>query len=612
MKKLTLGISRGSHGFGLSLVYRGSDLFQVHHTGVFVSKLIPGGPAQRSGVQKNDKVIKINNKLVKNVDEAVTLISKAGHHITLEIERGDDQKAEKLRKLDSARNFNIGYTASRSHSPEPEISIEEEWEILKYKKDLADKHLKHSQLGKDEANADKADNELQQVRYADKEEHIGDKLGDNGFNVKLRRQSYLLSQLGEQENLETHLENKSEDKRKRRQQKEISELISSFKSFQDSETEQIVINEPIWQTSKSLDRKLYKRYQILPSQSNRSFSRGPSVSSHDINQDAKLSRKDEKDHLQRLNNRLAGYIDKVRQLQTENMKMSKKVTKLEEHQKKEVSTVTALYEQEKKDMETAIAELTEEYNELKNYTEEIKSENKNMKLKKERIIETDNLYLNSLQQLQSDKDILSKQNLLLENGNKKRKNELDDSLVKIATLSQKKEEIEWQIKETQKDIDNMYNMSNELRGERKDKLNALQHEINEAKSLNEREVDKLGCELKKEYEDRLSKALSSLREVYEKKMLSDKTEFENKYEKKLMKLKMLFSKERSKNVSDLEDLQENARKIEAFILKTDNLVKDNDIKGNKIRNMLENIEEEKSAQNEQVYLYLNSFCETPI
>ena len=51
-------VKRGSHGFGLSLVYRGVDLFEENDTGVFVSKLVPGGNAQRAGLKKNDKVLK--------------------------------------------------------------------------------------------------------------------------------------------------------------------------------------------------------------------------------------------------------------------------------------------------------------------------------------------------------------------------------------------------------------------------------------------------------------------------------------------------------------------------------------------------------------------------
>ena len=106
------------------------------------------------------------------------------------------------------------------------------------------------------------------------------------------------------------------------------------------------------------------------------MSKRSSVSSHDITKESKLSRKEEKDHLQGLNNRLAGYIDKVRQLQTENKKMTTKITKLEEHQQKEVKHVTTIYEKEKRDIETAITELSKQYRELQNIGDKVLRETK--------------------------------------------------------------------------------------------------------------------------------------------------------------------------------------------------------------------------------------------
>ena len=41
--------------------------------------------------------------------------------------------------------------------------------------------------------------------------------------------------------------------------------------------------------------------------------------------DAKLTRHEEKEHMQTNNNKLANYIDKVRQLQTENRRMTKQI-----------------------------------------------------------------------------------------------------------------------------------------------------------------------------------------------------------------------------------------------------------------------------------------------
>lgn len=48
--------------------------------------------------------------------------------------------------------------------------------------------------------------------------------------------------------------------------------------------------------------------------------------------EAKLSRAEEKQHMQSNNNRLANYIDNVRRLQKENMRMIRQIEVIEESQ----------------------------------------------------------------------------------------------------------------------------------------------------------------------------------------------------------------------------------------------------------------------------------------
>jgi C-terminal processing protease CtpA/Prc len=117
MQKHSIGVNSGSQVYGLSLLYRGAGLFEENDIGVVVSKLVPGGNAQRAGLKENDKVLKINKKVPKDVNESVDLIRKAGGHISLQIERWDEDKFEHLKRIGSARSFNTGYAVSRPHSP---------------------------------------------------------------------------------------------------------------------------------------------------------------------------------------------------------------------------------------------------------------------------------------------------------------------------------------------------------------------------------------------------------------------------------------------------------------------------------------------------------------
>ena len=83
-------VERGSRGFGLSLIYRGLDKYEEKDTGIFVARVVPGGQAAPYGVRENDKILTINAKTPRNVDDAVGVIKQAGAQIKLVVLREED------------------------------------------------------------------------------------------------------------------------------------------------------------------------------------------------------------------------------------------------------------------------------------------------------------------------------------------------------------------------------------------------------------------------------------------------------------------------------------------------------------------------------------------
>ena len=76
-------VERGQQGFGLYLTYRGPDKYEEKDTGIFVHQLVPGGQAALYGVTENDKIVKINEKRPRNLEDAIGLIKQAGNQIKL-------------------------------------------------------------------------------------------------------------------------------------------------------------------------------------------------------------------------------------------------------------------------------------------------------------------------------------------------------------------------------------------------------------------------------------------------------------------------------------------------------------------------------------------------
>eukprot|EP00092_Neocalanus_flemingeri_P070020 GFUD01085895.1.p2 GENE.GFUD01085895.1~~GFUD01085895.1.p2 ORF type:complete len:234 (-),score=53.29 GFUD01085895.1:289-885(-) len=95
MRLRVIQVDRGSRGFckslfGLSLIYRGLDKYEEKETGIFVARVVPGGQAAKFGVKENDKIISINNKTPRNIDDAVGIIKEAEQSIKLVVVRQEE------------------------------------------------------------------------------------------------------------------------------------------------------------------------------------------------------------------------------------------------------------------------------------------------------------------------------------------------------------------------------------------------------------------------------------------------------------------------------------------------------------------------------------------
>ena len=108
IQNYSITIDRGSRGFGLSLIYCGSDKYPKEERGIFVAKVIPEGQAERSGLLEGDKIITINGKAPGNVDNAVDTIKGSRDQIKLIIARKENiiqNNNEQTEKFDDMINL---------------------------------------------------------------------------------------------------------------------------------------------------------------------------------------------------------------------------------------------------------------------------------------------------------------------------------------------------------------------------------------------------------------------------------------------------------------------------------------------------------------------------
>nr|CAD7398341.1 unnamed protein product [Timema poppensis]CAD7569428.1 unnamed protein product [Timema californicum] len=95
----------------------------------------------------------------------------------------------------------------------------------------------------------------------------------------------------------------------------------------------------------------------------------------------RISRIQEKEELQGLNDRLADYIDRVRQLELENNKLRREVHTIDEIKKSEVTNVKVMFEQELSELRKSLDELAGNNAKLEVDRQKLIEENQDLKSK---------------------------------------------------------------------------------------------------------------------------------------------------------------------------------------------------------------------------------------
>ena len=263
----------------------------------------------------------------------------------------------------------------------------------------------------------------------------------------------------------------------------------------------------------------------------------------------KLSRTQERQSLQNLNNRLAGYIDKVekenykvrrsyftmndfqvRSLEQDNSKLSKEIHKWESYQNQEISNIKYVYDQEIGSLKEALDGISQQYNQLKVASEGLFNENQDMR---DNIRKKDNDMENTktiVDDLHAEIRDLSVNLRGLEADKQSVEMKLNETLPELYDLRKKLDETKRMLDEENFRKANLEDQLRRLNDEHSFKMNVLEKQLEEVRSRREIEITEIDSKLIREYEDKLQKALHDLREVYDKQMETNKDELSRIYD----------------------------------------------------------------------------------
>ncbi|XP_050402464.1 prelamin-A/C [Patella vulgata] len=247
----------------------------------------------------------------------------------------------------------------------------------------------------------------------------------------------------------------------------------------------------------------------------------------------RITRHEEQQELQGLNDRLAAYIDRVRYLENENNRLNVQVRTSEEVVRREVSKVKSLFESELNDARRLLDETAKEKARLQLEVNKYKSDyddisgkfarkERDWKAAEKKLLEIES----TLTELRGRTADAESQRKHFEKENDKLRSEIAALERQLAACKKQLEE------ETLRRVD-LENRVQSLKEELAFKSQVYESELEESRVRTTTEISQIDGAFQDEYEARLADALHELREQHETDLLSVKSELEVLYQTKV-------------------------------------------------------------------------------
>ncbi|XP_060062534.1 lamin Dm0-like [Ylistrum balloti] len=277
---------------------------------------------------------------------------------------------------------------------------------------------------------------------------------------------------------------------------------------------------------------------------------------------ARLTRQNEKDQLQNLNDRLASYIDRVRFLEAENSKLTVQIKSVEETVNRDRSNIKAVFQTELDDARRLLDETAKEKARLQIEVGKYKEESEDWKLKyhkKDR----------ELRDAENQNTALLKENADLENRATNAENQRKQLEKECNKLRSDLAALERQLATAKKQLEDetllRVDLQNRIQSLKEDlsfKTQVYEQELNETRVRTTQEIEEVDSSVRMDYEAKLQEALQSLREEQDIQLREVRLEVESLYERKIGDVQSALDRSmNSSNVSS-QDLLSTRKRLD--------------------------------------------------
>lgn len=309
------------------------------------------------------------------------------------------------------------------------------------------------------------------------------------------------------------------------------------------------------------------------------------------------SRLVEKAELQNLNDRLACYIDRVRNLENENARLSIEVQTTRETITREASNIKSMYEHELSDARKLLDDTSREKAKLEIDTKRLWDENDELKNKLEKKTKECAHHESSARMYESRcNDLSTKYNA----ANADRKKAMDD----VAELQKELDRLRKQLEEARKHLEDetlarvdLENNIQSLREELTFKDQIHSQEMSETRTRRQVEISEIDGRLSEQYEAKLQQSLQELRDQYEGQMRSNREEIEMLYENKIKGLQNAASRNSNSASAAIEELRTTRTRIDSLNSRIGELESTNAALNSRLRDMEQLLDHERARHN---------------